>query len=86
LSFKKRKKVILTATVTEESYHRLKRLIPEGEVSKFIDQIIRESLKKIEEKISAEYEKFNQDKIVAQKLENLNICHYEKNRKQSKRN
>jgi cell division septum initiation protein DivIVA len=76
---------VLTATVTEESYQRLKRLIPEGEVSKFIDQIIRESLKKIEEKIFAEYEKFNQDKIVAQKLENLNICYYEKNRKRSKR-
>lgn len=78
LSFKKRKKVVLTATVTEESYQRLKRLIPEGEVSSFIDQIIRKSVKEIEAKISTEYERFNQDKIIAQKLEKLNICHYEK--------
>ena len=71
----------MTATVSEESFRRLKRLIPEGEVSQFIDQIIRESVKKIEEKISAEYEKFNQDKTIIQNLENLNICHYEKTRK-----
>lgn len=78
---KKKKKVILTVTVTEESYQKLKRLIPEGEVSKFVDKIVRESTQKIENKISIEYEELNQDQNVMKKLERLNICYYEKNQK-----
>jgi post-segregation antitoxin (ccd killing protein) len=68
----KKKKVILTVTIDEESYRKLKRLIPEGEVSKFAEKTIKESLKKIEEKIFQEYS-IEPDQETKKKLEKFSI-------------
>ena len=71
---KKEKKAILTATVSKKMLSELKMLIPEGEVSKFVNQIIIEGILKIEETISSEYKEFNKDQELSRQLEKLNIC------------
>jgi hypothetical protein len=77
---KKKKKVVLTATISEETYQKLKRLIPEGEVSKFVEKLVQQSVRKIEENIQKEYEQINHELELAPQLEKLNICH-EKSKK-----
>ena len=69
----KKKKVILTITIDEESCQKLKRLIPEGKVSKFASKIIKEGIRKIEEKIFKEYTKFSQDQELNNQIKKLSI-------------
>lgn len=69
----KKKKAILTITIDEESHQKLKRLIPEGEVSRFAEKIIKEGIRKIEEKIFCEYAKIDQDEELNQQIKKLSI-------------
>src|SRR5436853_3053175 len=43
----KKKKAILTITIDEDSCQKLKRLVQEGEVSKFAEKIIKDGIRKI---------------------------------------
>lgn len=70
---KKEKKVILTVSINEECYQKLKWLVPEGGVSKFTEKIIQEAIKKIEEKVFQEYSEANQEKEVVDQIEKLSI-------------
>jgi hypothetical protein len=69
----KKKKVILTITIDEESCRKLKRLIPEGEVSKFANKIIMDGIRKIEEKVFREYNKIGQDQELNEQIKKLSI-------------
>src|SRR2546421_630881 len=69
----KKKKVVLTITIDAESCRKLKRLVPEGEVSKFAAKIIKEGIRKIEEKVFREYAKVGQNEELEEKLEKLSI-------------
>ncbi|CAI2161540.1 13842_t:CDS:1 [Funneliformis geosporum] len=68
-----KKKVILTVSINEECYQKLKWLVPEGGVSKFTEKIIKEAIKKIEEKVFQEYSEANQEKEVVDQIEKLSI-------------
>ena len=67
----KKKKAILTITIDEDSCQKLKRLVPEGEVSKFAAKIIKDGIRKIEEKIFREYVKIGQDEELEEQIEKL---------------
>jgi len=67
----KKKKAILTITIDEDSCQKLKRLVPEGEVSKFAAKIIKDGIRKIEEKIFREYAKIGQDEELEEQIEKL---------------
>lgn len=68
-----KKKVILTVSINEECYQKLKWLVPEGGVSKFTEKIIKEAIQKIEEKVFQEYSEASQEKEVVDQIEKLSI-------------
>lgn len=69
----KRKKAILTITIDEISCQKLKRLVPEGEVSRFAEKIIKEGIRKIERKVFDEYNKVEQDEELDEQIKKLSI-------------
>lgn len=68
-----KKKTNLTIVIDEETRNELFRLVPSGEVSKFVHRLIKKELEKIKKEITVEYQQSSEDQELNQQLKKWNI-------------
>lgn len=69
------RKITLTVTIKEQTIKKLKRLVPAGEVSKLIDELIEKEVARMETAIADEYRREAQDDIIDKEAISWYIIH-----------
>ena len=80
------KKLNLTITINKEIHDELFWLVPQGEVSKFVCQLIKKELDRIKKEISIEYKQAAEDQDLINQTKNWYISRLKKIENGKKRN